>query len=176
MSIYVLTDMLLMTIYILTVGGLQMKINNKLVRNQLQITLAGFQPLLDIPIPFKGWIRAIRNALGMSGRQLAVRMGVTKQRISFIEKQEIDGTATLRTMQKTAEALGCVFVYGLVPLKSLEETVRNQALQVAVKRLARASHSMSLEGQALGKEENEGILSDMIEEIVDGSPLSLWDE
>jgi len=103
-------------------------------------------------------------------------MGVTKQRVSFIEKQEIDGTATLRTMQKIAESLDCVFVYGFVPRKSLEETIRNQARQVAVKRLARASHSMSLEGQVLGKEENKGILSDMIEEMMDGLPLSLWDE
>jgi len=153
-----------------------MKTNNRLVREQLQIALARFQPLLDTPIPFKGWIRAIRNALGMSGRQLAARMGVTKQRVSFIEKQEIDSTATLRTMQKAAESLDCVFVYGFVPRKSLEETVRNQARQVAVKRLARASHSMSLEGQALDREENSGILSSMTEEIVDGLPLSLWDE
>ena len=153
-----------------------MRRNNKLIREQLQITLDRFQPLLDIPIPFKGWIRAVRNALGMSGRQLAARMGVTKQRVSFIEKQEIDCTVTLRTMQKTAESLDCVFVYCLVPRKSLEETVRNQARQVAVKRLARASHSMSLEGQALGKEENKGILSNMIEEIVNEFPSSLWDE
>jgi len=153
-----------------------MRTNNKLIREQLQITLARFQPLLDVSIPFKGWIRAIRNALGMTGRQLAARMGVTKQRVSFIEKQEIDGTATLRTMQKIAESLDCVFVYGFVPRKSLEETIRNQARQVAVKRLARASHSMSLEGQVLGKEENKGILSDMIEEMMDGLPLSLWDE
>lgn len=153
-----------------------MRTNNKLIREQLQITLARFQPLLDVSIPFKGWIRAIRNALGMTGRQLAARMGVTKQRVSFIEKQEIDGTATLRTMQKIAESLDCVFVYGFVPRKSLEETIRNQARQVAVKRLVRASHSMSLEGQVLGKEENKGILSDMIEEMMDGLPLSLWDE
>jgi predicted DNA-binding mobile mystery protein A len=79
---------------------------NRLVREQLQITLARFQPLLDISIPFKGWIRAIRNALGMTGRQLAVRMGVTKQRVSFIEKQEIDSTATLRTMQKNCRGTG----------------------------------------------------------------------
>lgn len=153
-----------------------MKTNNKLVREQLQMTLAKFQPLLDISIPPKGWIRAVRNALGMSGRQLAERMGVTKQRASFIEKQEIDSTATLKTMRKTAESLDCVFVYGLVPRKSLEETVRNQAKHVAVKRLARASHTMSLEDQALGKEENKEILSNMIEEIMDELPSNLWDE
>ncbi len=153
-----------------------MKTNNKLIREQLHTTLVRFQPLLDISIPPKGWIRAIRNALGMSGRQLAERIGVTKQRASFLEKQEIDGSATLKTMQKTAESLDCVFVYGLVPRKSLEEIVRNQAKKVAVKRLTRASHTMSLEDQALGKEENKEILSKMIEEILDVLPSNLWDK
>lgn len=153
-----------------------MKTNNKLVREQLQITLAKFQPLLAISIPPKGLIRAVRNALGMSGRQLAERIGVTKQRVSFIEKQEIDGSATLKTIRKIAEALDCVFVYGLVPRTSLEETVRNQAEQIALRRLARASHTMKLENQALDKNENKKILSNMIEEIMDELPSHLWDE
>lgn len=152
-----------------------MKTNNKLVREQLQVTLAKFQPLLDVSIPPRGWIRAVRNALGMSGRQLAERMGVTKQRASFIEKQEIDGSVTLRTVLRTAEALDCVFVYGLVPRTSLEETVRDQAKQIALERLARASHTMELENQALSEKENKIILSNMIREIIDELPSNLWD-
>ena len=153
-----------------------MKTNNKLVREQLRITLAKFQPLLNIAIPHKGWIRAVRNALGMSGRQLAERMGVTKQRVSFIEKQEIDGTVTFKTMRKTAESLDCVFVYGFVPRVSLEETVRNRARKVVTKRLARASHSMGLEHQSLKTTENKKILSNMIEELIDELPTNLWDD
>ena len=153
-----------------------MKANNKLVREQLQITLAKFQLMLAISIPPKGWIRAIRNALGMSGRQLAERMGVTRQRVSIIEKQEIDASVTLKTVRRAAEALDCVFVYGLVPRTSLEETVRNQATQIAVKRLDRVSHTMLLENQALCKNENDEILSNMIEEIMNEPPSSLWDE
>jgi len=153
-----------------------MKSKNKLVRMQLQTTLARFQPLLDASIPPRGWIRAIRDALGMSGRQLAMRVGVTKQWASFIEKQELDGSATLKTLRKTAEALDCVFVYGFVPRISLEETVRRQAELVASKRLARASHTMSLEDQSLGAQENQEILSGMTEGLVDTLPKNLWDE
>jgi predicted DNA-binding mobile mystery protein A len=153
-----------------------MRKNKKLVREQLQMTLAKFKQLLNISIPSKGWIRAVRNALGMSGRQLAERMGVTKQRTSFIEMQEIDGTVTFKTMRKAAEALDCVFVYSLVTRTSLEQTIRNRAKQVATKRLARASHTMGLENQALGEKENKEILSNMIEEIMDELPSSLWDE
>ncbi len=109
----------------------------KLVRQQLDTTLGKFRPLLDISTPPKGWIRAIRDALGMSGRQLANRVGVTKQRTALIEKQELAGTATLKTLRRIAESLDCVLVYGFVPRNSLEETIRNRALRVARTRLAR---------------------------------------
>jgi len=153
-----------------------MKTNSKLVRDQLQMKLDGFQPLADTSVPPKGWIRAVRDALGMSGRQLGERMGVSKQRASFIEKQEIDGTLTLKTMRRAAESLDCVFVYGLVPRKSLERTVRRRARRLARERLARASHTMSLEDQALGRGENREMLSDMTQEIVDRLPSDLWDD
>ena len=153
-----------------------MKKNRKLVRQQLETTLDRFRPLLDVSAPPKGWIRAIRDSLGMSGRQLAERVGVTKQRTAVIEKQELTGTATLNTLRKIAEALDCVFVYGFVPRTSLEETVRNRAQRVAGIRLARASQSMHLEDQALSKEENRKILSDMVDRLVDELPSNFWDE
>ena len=153
-----------------------MKINNTLIREQLQVPLDRFDSLLDIHVPPKGWIRAIRNALGMSGRQLANRICLTKQRVSSIEKQEIDGSVTFNTMKKTAESLNCIFVYALVPRDSLKEIVHTQAKLVASKRLFRASHTMSLEGQALSKNESKKILSDMTLDIINNPPSNLWDE
>lgn len=153
-----------------------MKRKTKLIREQLEITLRKFEPLRNSPPPVKGWIRAIRDALGMNGRQLADRLGEHRSRTKQIEQQEIAGSLTLKTIRKIAEAMDCVFVYGLVPRTSLEETVRNQAKQIALKRLARASHTMELENQALGKKENKEILSSMIEEIIDELPSNLWDK
>ncbi len=153
-----------------------MRRKTKLIREQLDITLRKFEPLRDSPPPVKGWIRAVRDALGMNGRQFADRLGEHRSRTKQIEQQEMIGSLTLRTIRKAAEALDCVFVYGLVPRISLEETVRDQAKQIALKRLARASHTMELENQALGKEENKEILSNMIEEIMDELPSNLWDE
>ncbi|MDP8227029.1 MAG: mobile mystery protein A [Candidatus Celaenobacter polaris] len=153
-----------------------MKRNSKLVRAQLDQTLSVLRPLLDTPIPLKGWIRAIRNAIGMSGRQLADRLGVTKQSASLIERREIAGTATIKTLRNTAEALDCIFIYGFIPKISLEETVRDQAKKVASARLARASHTMSLENQSLNKIENRAVLEDMINELTDELPKYLWDE
>lgn len=153
-----------------------MKMKTKLIRGQLEKTLTKFDTLKNSPPPVKGWIRAVRDALGMNGRQLADRLGKHRSRTKQIEQQEIAGTLTLNTIRKIAEALDCVFVYGLVPRTSLEETVRNQAKQIAIKRLDRASHTMLLENQALCKKENDEILSNMIEEIMNEPPSHLWNE
>ncbi len=148
----------------------------KLVREQLQASLARFGSLVNTPVPPKGWIRAIRTALGMSGRQLAERMGVSKQRASDVEKQELDGSATIKTMRRVAEGLDCVFVFGFVPKTSLEETVRARAQQVAAGRFARASQTMALEDQALSEEEQGRVFAEMADEIVDSMPSDLWNE
>lgn len=153
-----------------------MKTNKKLMIKQLQASLSAFQPLRNTGIPPKGWIRAIRTVLGMSGRQLAERMGVTKQRASDIERHEMDGSATIKTMRRNAEALDCFFVYGFVPKTSLEETIRDRANLVATKRLAQASHTMALEAQSLSTDENKQVLSEMVDDLVDKVPSNLWDK
>ena len=153
-----------------------MKTKKRLIREQLQSSLSAFQPLRDKGVPQKGWIRAIRTALGMSGRHLAARMGVTKQRASDIERQELDGSVTIKTMRRNAEALDCVFVYGFAPKTSLEDTVRNRAKQVAAKRLGQVNQTMALEAQSLGTKENQLILSEMVDELMDASPSNLWDD
>ena len=153
-----------------------MKRKTKLILEQLQKTLRQFELLKDSSPPVKGWIRAIREALGMNGRQFADRLGEHRSRTKQIEQQELTGSLTMRTMQKTSEALDCVFVYCLIPRTSLEETIRNRAKQVATKRLARASHTMGLEDQALSTKENEKVLSEMVDELVDTLPSNLWNE
>jgi predicted DNA-binding mobile mystery protein A len=153
-----------------------MKNKKKLIREQLDNNLQTFEPLKSISPPLKGWIRAIKDALGINGRQLADRMGEHRSRTKQIEQQELTGSVTIKTMRRTAEALDCQFVYGFVPKTSLEETVRARAKQVAAKRLAQANQTMALENQALGTEENNRVLSEMVDELVDAPPPHLWDE
>ena len=153
-----------------------MRTNCRLIRRQLDSTLKRFQPLRAAPIPAKGWIRAIRDALGMTGQQLGHRLGLSKQRAAFIEKQELDGAATLKTMRRIAEALDCVFVYGFVPRTSLEKTVLSQAESVAARQLGRAAHTMSLEDQSLGDRENQESLINLTRKLVDTPPKNFWKE
>ncbi len=153
-----------------------MRNSKKLVRSQLDANLQRFRPLMSIAPPVKGWICAIKDALGMNGRQLADRMGVHRSRTKQLEQQELTGALTIKMMRKTAEALDCVFVYGFVPKTSLEETVRYRAKQVAGKRFSAANQNMALENQSLDAKEGREVLSEEIDEIVETAPANLWDE
>jgi len=148
----------------------------KLAREQLDSTLKLFQPLKLLVLPGKGWIRAIRDALGMTGEQLAKRLKVNKQRVARIEQDERFGRVTLKTLRRVAEAMDCIVVYGFVPRDSLEQTVKNQAKRVAQKRTSRSNQMMRLEHQELGEKEKEKVLENLIGDITNTMPKSLWDE
>ena len=150
--------------------------HKKLAREQLDATLKRFEPLKTLVPPGKGWIRAIRDALGMTGEQLAIRLNTNKQRIGRIEQDEKLGKVTVKTLRSVAEAMDCIFVYGFVPRDSLEPTVSYQAGLVAKKRTARSNQTMRLEKQELGEKEKEKALKSLIKDIMDEMPKSLWDE
>jgi predicted DNA-binding mobile mystery protein A len=148
----------------------------KLAREQLDETMKLFKPLKTVSVPKKGWIRAVRDTLGMTGRQLAKRMDVNQQRIARIEQDEKLGKVTLNTMCNAAQAMDCVFVYCVVPINSLEQTVRNQAKSVAKKRMNRSNQMMRLEKQELNEKEKGKALESLIDDITNEMPKSLWDE
>jgi len=128
--------------------------NRALARKQLDQRLQAFAELKRTQPPMRGWIRAIRDALGMTGEQLARRIGVQKQRIVALEKGEIAGTATINSIKKAAEAMDCVFVYALVPRDSLQANVERQAMKYAETMHATVQHSMVLEQQGLTADES----------------------
>jgi len=148
----------------------------RLIRDQLEVSLRRFESLRNVNPPAKGWVRAIRDALGMTARQLAKRLGVAQQSVARIERDELTGSVTIKTLRRVAEALDCTFVCGFVPRSTLEATLRHRAQQFSAARLAQASHTMALENQALGTKENEKVLSELVDELIDKSPSSLWDE
>lgn len=122
--------------------------------------------------PPKGWIRAIRNALGMSGRQLAARLGVRPQSIDAMEKSEARGKISLETLRRAADALDCTLVYALVPKTSLEDSVRRRARRIAQHDLRRAAHSMALEDQATSDSGTEARIEDYIRNVL--KDRDLW--
>ncbi|MBS0220366.1 MAG: mobile mystery protein A [Proteobacteria bacterium] len=138
--------------------------------------LSTLRPLMVSARPPKGWLRAVRDALGMTTAQLARRIGVTQPRIVELEKAEVSGTVTLNSLQRAAEALGCRVVYALVPIRPLAQVVHDRAEQLADKQLASVHHTMSLEDQAVqDKQANKELRQQFIQELL-RRPARLWDE
>jgi predicted DNA-binding mobile mystery protein A len=137
---------------------------------------SGLRPLAKSQRPPKGWLRAIRDALGMTTSQFAKRLGVSQPRVIKLEKAEVDGSVTLHTLQRAAEALGCRFVYALIPEKPLAEIMRQRAALLADRQSAAVEHSMRLEDQAVKDKHAAGALREqMIQELM-RHPSRLWDE
>src|SRR3546814_16745701 len=85
----------------------------------------------------------------MTVRQLAARMGTSISRIPVIEKAEVSGSTTIKTLRQAAEAMNCTFVYAFVPMKPLDDILRDRAKQTASKDIARLDNTMRLENQTL---------------------------
>jgi predicted DNA-binding mobile mystery protein A len=143
-------------------------------RHRLDERLAELRPVDRFRAPPKGWIRAIREALGMTGVQLAARLGVRPQSVDALEKSEASGSIRLDTLRRAAEAMDCTLVYALVPASSLEEAVNERARKIAVKALSRVAHTMKLEAQETGDTRMEERLEAYIRDVV--RDRDLWDE
>ena len=128
-------------------------------------------------IPERGWIRAIREGLGMSSAQLGRRLRVTQQAANALEERERAGSISLATLQRAANAMDCELVYALVPRQStIAAIVEAQAHRVAEARLARVSHTMRLEAQSIGPEAEADRRRQLETEIAATMPRTLWDD
>lgn len=132
------------------------------------------RPFATAARPPKGWLRAIRDALGMTTGQFAGRLGVSQPRVVQLEKAEIDGSITLNTLERAAAALGCRLVYAIVPEHSLDDTIRQRANLVADRQLASIEQTMRLENQAV--EDKHARTSQRQQLIADllAHPSRLW--
>ena len=124
---------------------------NSLGRWALDTQLKPLRDMKPLIRPGRGWIKAIREAIGMTTGQFARRLGVSQPRVAALEKAEADGVVTLKSLRQAAEALDCDFVYALVPRKPLEQVVKDRARDVAERQLARTDQTMRLENQAVSK-------------------------
>ncbi|MEX2230222.1 MAG: mobile mystery protein A [Dehalococcoidia bacterium] len=143
-------------------------------RSRLDARFQRLGPLVTEPRPHKGWIRAIRDALGMSARELAARMQVSQQTIPDLERSELRGTIKLETLQRAADALDCDLVYFLRPRRSLDEAVQTQARRKAIQHLRSVAHHSRLEDQAVTDPETAAQLDDLVVRFVDRR--GLWSE
>lgn len=150
------------------------RIDNLRIR-QLDSALEPFRALLRRPPPSEGWVRTIREALGMSLRQLSERTGLSKTSVSNAELTERRGSVRLETLQKLAEGMGCDLVYALVPKESLQRTIEQQAEHIAERLVGRVSESMELEDQGVPEEETRRQIREMVDELLRDRRRDFWD-
>jgi predicted DNA-binding mobile mystery protein A len=144
------------------------------VRLRLDERLAALKPTDRFDPPARKWVRAIRDALGMSGVQLARRLNIRPQSVEALERSEADGTIQLKTLRRVAEALDCTLVYALVPKNTLEASVDTRARMIALRALRRASHTMKLEAQETSDAKREEQVETYIKEVM--KDREIWNE
>ncbi len=146
-----------------------------LLLRQLDATVESFAAR-PVNRPAKGWISAVRHAIGMSSLQLAERLGISRSAVHALETREQEHTTTLEALQRAAEAMECDLVYALVPRAgSFTRTVEARASGMARRLTSRAGHTMALEAQSVeGKEaaEQEKV---MTRRLLAELPRDLWD-
>jgi len=125
--------------------------------------------------PPRGWIKAIREALGMTTTQFGKRLGVSQSTALGFEKSEVSKGITLETLERAARALDCRLVYALVPSKPLELLVEGQARELAKKRLRATSHSMALEDQRVDEADERDHLERLVQKLLNQPGSALWE-
>jgi predicted DNA-binding mobile mystery protein A len=143
---------------------------------QLDKRLSKLASIAEMERPSRGWIRAVREALGMTTGQLAKRMKVHQPRISELEHNEVEGNITLKSLERAAAAMGCRVGYIFIPEKPLTETLRDRASEMADKHLASVDHTMKLESQGVNDRAQSKELHQMVVSKLLQRPARLWDE
>src|SRR5260221_13181261 len=133
-------------------------------RSQFDERFRELGPITRYSPPVRGWIQAVREALGMTTAQLAKRLRVKQPSVVAFEQSEAKGTIELATLRRVAEALDCTLVYALVPNQPLETIVRDRARAFARRRLEPVEHSMLLENQRVTAKHSKAQLDEIVRE------------
>lgn len=142
--------------------------------HQMEALLGSWKSAQLSSRPKHGWVRAIRETLGMSAAAFARRLGISNAGVSKLETAEANDAITIATLRKLAHALDCELQYALVPRTSLSQQLQEQAQAVAKARLHPIAHSMALEDQAVNETANKLLIDIAVKELLEGSRRELW--
>lgn len=142
---------------------------------QLDARLLRLGPIRWERPPAGGWLRALRQAIGMTAAQLAARLSISQPSVGALERREADESITLDTLRRAADALGCDLVYALVPRTPLTGLRDRQALAFAESQLARVDHSMRLENQTVAVDDTRQLVRESANEYLSSWSRRIWD-
>lgn len=123
-----------------------------------------------IEVPERGWIATVRRAIGMSAEQVALRKGVSRNAVYQAERSEKEGSVSLKQMERFAQAMGCKFVYAIVPDERIEDMKYRQA-----KNKAQQMAKTHPEFTGWTADEREDWIDDKSAELLHDMPSDFWD-
>ena len=148
----------------------------KLIIKQLDSHFISLANLRNTHIPKEGWLKSIRQAIGISTTQLAKKLGVTRQSVTEMEQREANGSITIKSLKEAANAMDLQLIYVLMPKDgSLELLIDRKARELATKIVKRASHTMKLENQENSTERILEAIEERTNQIKNASFKILWD-
>lgn len=104
-----------------------------------------------------GWIKYMRQALGLTLQDLAKKVALTPANIAQAEKREVEEKVSIVTLKKLAEAMECELVYFFVPKKDIRSFIHDKAVEKARKTLGIADLHMRLEEQIVLGDDNDRV-------------------
>jgi predicted DNA-binding mobile mystery protein A len=144
-------------------------------RDALATTTRAFPRGKPEAAPRAGWVRAIREALGISQSQIAARAGVSRATVQQWERAEARRRITLHSLDRIAAAMGCQVALALVPKGGTLDDVRKRQAKIRAFSLLRSTDK-SFAG--VKPEELSAAQSRRVERVsarlLRGSPRKLW--
>lgn len=144
-------------------------------RRHLEQKLKSLQSFTKVPPPRSGWVKAIRESLGMTARQLGAHLGISSVAITKLEQREQARTITLRDLDRAAAILNCRVIYALIPVDGLEATLQAKAQVTAGELLGKAQHAMNLEAQPVDQAEQRVQSKVLAEQLLKTLDSRLWE-
>ncbi|WP_372767390.1 helix-turn-helix domain-containing protein [Lutibacter sp.] len=152
-----------------------MRNQKKIVIEQLDRKLKPFYEIKNIEVPERGWVYTIRTALNMTLQQLGHKLKITIQGVKDIEKRELSGSISIKSLKEVAKALDMQFVYGFVSNhNSIEKFIELKAMELAKKMVLNSLNAAS-ENKELSEADIQREIEDFASEIKREIPKSLWD-
>lgn len=121
---------------------------------QLTRTLSAFEAAKQETRPQRGWLRAIREGLGLTLENVGKRLGQSRRRVQEFEEAEAKDRITLHSLRRVAAAMDCELVYAIIPKSgTITELAERRARAQAAEDVLDVEHTMALENQATGNVE-----------------------
>ena len=141
---------------------------------QVQASVEAYSDLTRRRTPPRGWLKAIRESLGLTERQQAERLGITGSTLHKSELAEAEDRITLGQLRKLANGLDCELVYALVPRKPLTQVVEDRARAIALEEVGGVAHTMTLEDQRPAADRLRKQVEQRTAELLRGRWSDLW--